>query len=50
MADANMPKEAVDSLRDISNRIYAHLSPAGDNKSAAPKAANKQEKRNDARA
>lgn len=50
MTDANMPKEAVDSLRDISNRIYAHLSLAGDNKSAAPKAANKQEKRNDARA
>ncbi|MBW7911231.1 MAG: hypothetical protein H3C49_08170, partial [Alphaproteobacteria bacterium] len=50
MADANMPKEAVDSLRDISNRIYAHLTPADDNKSTAPKAQNKQEKRNDARA
>lgn len=49
MTDANMPKEAVDSLRDIGNRIYAHLTPAGDNKPAAPKAQNKQEKRNDGR-
>jgi len=49
MIDANMPKEAVDSLREVSNRIYAYLTPTDDKKSAAAQTKSKQEKKTDVR-
>ena len=49
MAAAHMPQDAVDRLRDISNRIYVHLDLAGKGGAPAPNTPHKQEKHIDAR-
>lgn len=49
MIAAHMPQDAVDSLRDISNRIYVHLDGIGKGVPLAPNAQQKQEKHIDVR-